>query len=126
MRRLVAHYGDKFLAAYQPWAHARNPERRYLVDGVLYIAALEAVRAAAVLAHPILPDATQKIWKQLGCEEYLGTIEDQRLDQLKWGELRPGTKVGKPEAIFPRLDKAVTLAKLDELAEADRERGSRR
>jgi methionyl-tRNA synthetase len=31
-----------------------------------------------------------------------------------------GAKIGKPEPIFPRLDKAVTLAKLDELAEADR------
>ena len=37
-------------------------------------------------------------------------------------ELKPGTKVGKAEPIFPRLDKAVTLAKLEELAEADRNR----
>jgi methionyl-tRNA synthetase len=34
----------------------------------------------------------------------------------------PGTKVGKPEPIFPRLDKAVTLAKLEAFAEADRHR----
>jgi methionyl-tRNA synthetase len=39
-----------------------------------------------------------------------------------WGALKPGTKVGKPEHIFPRLDKAVTLAKLEDLAEADRNR----
>jgi methionyl-tRNA synthetase len=120
--RVVAHYGDEFLAMHQPWAHAQNPEQRWFVDGVLYIA-LEAVRAAAVLAHPILPKATERIWALLGCTEYLGKIEDQRLDQLKWGELRPGTIVGKPEPIFPRLDKAATLAKLDELAERDRERG---
>ena len=119
--RLVAHYGDEFLAFYQPWAHTRDPEQRYLVEGVLYTA-LEAVRAAAVLAHPILPQATQKIWTQLGCQEYLGTIEEQRLDQFKWGELRPGAKIGKPEGIFPRLDKAPTLAKLDEFAQADRDR----
>jgi methionyl-tRNA synthetase len=119
---IVAHYGDEFLAHYQPWAIAQDPAKRPLLDGVLFIA-LEAVRAVAVLAHPILPQATQRIWKMLGCEGYLGKIEDQRIDQLKWGELRPGTKVGKPEPIFPRLDKAVTLAKLDELAETDRERG---
>ncbi len=34
----------------------------------------------------------------------------------------PGTNVGKPEPIFPRLDKGATLAKLHELADADRER----
>jgi methionyl-tRNA synthetase len=88
---------------------------------VLYIA-LEALRAAAVLAHPILPEATGRIWTMLGCEEYLGKIDSQRPDQLKWGELKPGTKVGKPQPIFPRLDKAATLDLLDNLAEADRNR----
>ena len=55
----------------------------------------------------------------MGCE---GNVADQRIDELKWGQLEPGTKVGKAEPIFPRLDKAVTLAKLEELAEADRNR----
>ena len=58
----------------------------------------------------------------IGLRGYLGTIEEQRLDQLQWGELKPGTKIGKAEAIFPRLDKAAALAKLDEFAQADRER----
>ncbi len=119
--RVISHYGDEFLATHQPWTHAENPKRRYFVDGVLYIA-FEAVRAAAILAYPIVPTATEKIWAQLGCEAYLGKIQDQRIDQLKWGGLKPATKVGKPEPTFPRLDKAATLAKLDELAEADRER----
>jgi methionyl-tRNA synthetase len=119
--RVVSHYGDEFLARHQPWTHAENLERRYFVDGVLYMA-FEAVRAVAILAFPILPTATEKIWAQLGCEAYLGRIQDQRIDQLNWGALKPGTKVGKPEPIFPRLDKTKTLAKLDELAEADRER----
>ena len=72
-----------------------------------------------VLLAPVLPAGAQGIWKQLGCE---GNVADQRLDELKWGQLKPGTKVGKAEPIFPRLDKAVTLAKLEELAEADRNR----
>jgi methionyl-tRNA synthetase len=88
---------------------------------VLYVA-FEAVRAAAILAYPIVPTATQKIWAQLGCEAYLGKIQDQRIDQLSWGALKPGAQVGKPEPIFPRLDKAATLAKLDQLAEVDLER----
>ena len=121
--RVISHFGDEFLATHQPWTHAENPERRYFVDGVLYIG-FEAVRAAAILAYPIVPTATEKIWAQLGCEAYLGKIQDQRIDQLNWGALKPGTKVGKPEPIFPRLDKAKTLAKLDELAETDRERGN--
>jgi methionyl-tRNA synthetase len=120
---VISRFGDEFLALYQPWTHAENPEKRYFVDGVLYIA-FEALRAAATLAYPIVPTATERIWAQLGCEEYLGRIQDQRIDQLKWGALKPGTKVGKPEPIFPRLNKAKTLAKLEEVAEIDRERGT--
>ena len=116
---VVSHFGDQFLTLHQPWKHADNPGSKYLIDGVLYIA-LEAVRAAAVLAYPVIPDATQKIWDELSCEDYLGKLQNQRIDQLKWGELKPGTKVGKPEPIFPRLDKAEAVARLNEYAEADR------
>ena len=116
---IIAHYGDQFLAAYQPWAKAKDPEQKWLVDGVLYVT-LEAVRAATVLAHPIIPEATRKIWAQLGCEGYLGKIEDQRLNDWKWRLLRPGTRIGKPQPVFPRLDKVEALARLQEFADADR------
>ncbi|MGA8184659.1 MAG: methionine--tRNA ligase [Terriglobia bacterium] len=116
---VVSHFGDQFLTFHQPWKHADDPGSKPLIDGVLYIA-LEAVRATAVLAYPVIPDAAQRIWNQLNCESYLGKLEDQRIDQLKWGELKPGTKVGRPEPVFPRLDKAEAVARLNEFAEADR------
>jgi methionyl-tRNA synthetase len=46
-------------------------------------------------------------------------VNDQQLDEVNWAVLKPGTKVGKPEPIFPRLDKTATLAKLQEFVEAD-------
>jgi methionyl-tRNA synthetase len=91
------------------------------IASVLYAAA-DTLRVVAVLIYPIFPHCAERLWKQLGCE---GDPRHQRIDQVEWGGLRPGTKVGKPEPIFPRLDKAKTLAKLDELAEADRERDKR-
>ncbi len=88
------------------------------IGSVLYTAA-DTLRIVAVLIYPILPKSAKRLWKQIGCE---GELNAQRIDQLKWGELRPGTRVGKPKGIFPRLDKKMTLAKLEELAEADRVR----
>ena len=32
-------------------------------------------------------------------------IEMSRIDELQWGELKPGTQIGKLEAVFPRVDK---------------------
>jgi methionyl-tRNA synthetase len=114
---------NKYLTDQAPWTLAEhNLEANRDRIATILCTAAEALRFVAIVLAPVMPHATRRLWRQLGCEEYLGKIEDQRLDQLKWGALRPGTKIGKPEPIFPRLDKPKTLAKLDELAEADRER----
>ena len=86
------------------------------LNSVLYTAA-DMLRIVAAVAHPVLPQSAARVWKQLGCE---GEVKNHRVDQLKWGGLAPGTKVGKPEPIFPRVDKAKALARLEEYAEADR------
>ena len=111
---------NKYLVENAPWTLAEqdlqaNHDRIATILGT----AAEALRFVAVLLTPVLPAGAQRIWKQLGCE---GKVSNQRLDELKWGQLKPGTKVCKAEPIFPRLDKALTLAKLEETAEADRNR----
>lgn len=114
---------NKYLVVTQPWAIAESTTAsdRQRLAAILYSAA-EALRVLSVLLFSVTPEASRKLWRHLGCEQYLGNLEAQRIDQLQWGGLKPGTKVGKPEPIFPRLDKAATLAKLHELAEADLER----
>jgi len=68
---------------------------------ILYTAA-EALRIVTALAHPIMPQATARIWSQLG----LGEISKLKLDDLKWGQLQLGTKLGTIEPVFPRADKS--------------------
>ena len=111
---------NKYLVENAPWTLADQDRQgnQARISTILCTAA-EALRFAAVLLAPVLPRGAQRIWEQLGGE---GKVTDQRLDELKWGGLKPGAKVGKPEPIFPRLDKTATLAKLEELAEADRNR----
>ncbi len=88
--------------------------------GVLYTAA-ETLRFVAVLAHPVIPDATQKVWEQLG---QTGKLVDHRIDQLKWGELKPGTRIGKPEGVFPRADKKEVLEKIEAMENEIRNPGA--
>jgi methionyl-tRNA synthetase len=92
---------DARLTTEQPWVLAEDEAKRVPLAVILYSAA-EALRIIAVLAHPVIPDATQKIWEQLGQP---GKLESIRIDQLLWGQLKPGTRIGKPEAVFPRVDK---------------------
>ena len=100
---------DKYITVEKPWALADKPEGRAHLATVLYTAA-EGLRIATALAHPVLPQATQKIWSQLGQAEPLSGVQ---LDVLSWGQLKPGTKTGKPEGIFPRVDKSETIARIE-------------
>ncbi len=86
-----------------------KPEDRERLATVLYTAA-EGLRIVTALAHPVLPQATQKIWNQMGQS---GPLSGVQLDLLAWGQLTPGTKTGKPEGIFPRVDKSETIARIE-------------
>jgi len=87
----------------EPWAVAEREDEgsRSRLATILYTAA-EALRIVTALAHPVTPDATARIWEQLG----LGTISHFRLTGLKWRQLQHGTRLGKVEAVFPRADKS--------------------
>ncbi|HUK87681.1 MAG TPA: methionine--tRNA ligase [Terriglobales bacterium] len=104
---------DKYLVENEPWALAEkdDQESRVRLATVLYTAA-EVLRLVSALVHPVIPEATARIWAQLG----LGNIEKVRLDQLKWGEVKLGTKLGKVEPVFPRADKS-TIERMQQMEE---------
>ncbi len=94
---------DKYIVENEPWALGEklDEESRSRLATILYTSA-EALRIVTALAHPVIPDATSKIWSQLG----LGDIRKVRLSELKWGQLELSTKLGKVEPVFPRADKS--------------------
>jgi methionyl-tRNA synthetase len=111
---------DKYLVLEKPWTLASDPARREDLERVLYAAA-EALRIAIVLAHPVIPDATQKIWEQLG---QAGKIENVSINDLQWGGLKPGTRIGKPEGVFPRAGKKEILERIETMENEIRNPGS--
>ena len=106
---------DTYISESKPWevAEHKDEEGRARLGTILYTAA-EALRIVTALAHPILPEATTKIWSQLG----LGEIREVRLDQLKWGQLPVGTKLGKVEGVFPRADKSA-IERMQQMEQQD-------
>ncbi|HEY3024483.1 MAG TPA: class I tRNA ligase family protein, partial [Actinomycetota bacterium] len=92
---------NQYLVEQAPWRLAKDPASRDELAGVLYAAA-EILRILAVLLSPIMPGATDRLWKQLGISEPLAI---QRIPQAaEWGGLAPGTRTSKGEPLFPRLD----------------------
>jgi len=100
---------DLLISEQKPWTLAEDPAKRAQLDTVLWIAA-DTLRVVAVLAHPVIPTSTEKLWKALGQG---GTVEAQRIDELQWGTLRPGTKIAKTETLFPRVEKQEAIERME-------------
>ena len=83
----------------EPWSLAKDPARRAELDGFLY-RLIEGVRLVAVLASPVIPRASSRIFGMLG----LGEREPGPAD-LEWGRLQPGAPLGSIRPLFPRVDK---------------------
>jgi methionyl-tRNA synthetase len=88
----------------EPWAMAKDPANKAELDQVLYNTA-EAIRALAILLHPVMPETTQILWESLGAQATLGAIGSQRIDAVdQWGRLPSGSRVTKGAVLFPRLE----------------------
>ncbi len=94
---------DGFLTRLAPWKQLEgvsdDAQRAYRAQA-LYTAA-ESIRIITALVYPVIPDAAAKVWRQLG----LGSIEQADLENLAWGGLAPGTRLGELGPVFPRAEK---------------------
>ncbi|HEX4770756.1 MAG TPA: methionine--tRNA ligase [Bryobacteraceae bacterium] len=111
---------DKYIVEHAPWKLAKQQtgEAQKQLDDVLYTAA-EALRIVCALVGPVLPHTTQAIWSQLG---FTTPVSSMRVEQLRWGQLQVGQKIGEIAPVFPRLDAKMTVQKMQELEAKEKER----
>ena len=103
---------DKYLTTEQPWALGNSEEEQARKAAVLWSTA-ELLRIVTVLAHPILPASTEKVWALLGLSGSVAAVE---LDGLRWGQLVPGKQLGPAQALFPRVDKNEAIERIEAMA----------
>jgi methionyl-tRNA synthetase len=111
---------DRYVVELKPWAISEDPTKRDELAAILYNAT-EALRFVIVLAHPVLPHATQRIWEQMGLP---GKIEALRLDTLTWGELPTGVSIQKGGPVFPRAQKEEAIERMDQMEDEIRAEGT--
>lgn len=100
---------DRYITAAKPWALAEIVSERQRLEKSLYNAA-DALHFIVALAHPVIPHATERIWQMLGQRTSLSQFQ---LDTLHGGQLRPGTKIGNAETLFPRVKKEEALERIE-------------
>lgn len=105
---------DKLISDSKPWLLAKDHHQASTLNAILYRAA-ETLRWLAVMVQPVMPQTGRSIFRQLGLEG-----DPARTDpaQLQWGDLEVGSKIGKTEVLFPRIDKKTVMSEIKELPDA--------
>jgi methionyl-tRNA synthetase len=100
---------DKYLTVEKPWSLGESDTEQQRRATVLWTTA-EVLRVVTVLTHPVLPESTAKVWALLGQSSALGAVD---LEGLAWGQLAPGTTLGKSQALFPRIEKTEAIERME-------------
>ena len=106
---------DKYLTTEQPWALGNSEPEQTRKAKVLWTTS-ELLRIVTVLAHPVLPASTAKIWTLLGLSGSVAAVE---LDGLRWGQLLPGTQLGKAQTLFTRVEKNEAIERIEAMAQEE-------
>ncbi|HCC68752.1 MAG TPA: methionine--tRNA ligase, partial [Nitrospiraceae bacterium] len=87
---------NKYIEDSAPW----KEKDQGALSNTLYTLA-ESLRLIAIYLYPFMPDTAEKIWKQLGIKD---DICKAKFEETKtWGRLKPGIKIQKAKALFPRI-----------------------
>ncbi len=98
---------NRYFAAQEPWSLKKTDPAR--MGTILWVTA-EVVRRVAILSQPYVPAAAAKFLDQLGASS-----EDRTFGALSpEGDLKPGTKIGTPQPVFPRYVEDETAAAVAE------------
>ncbi|HEY7161360.1 MAG TPA: methionine--tRNA ligase subunit beta, partial [Acidobacteriota bacterium] len=91
---------NRYIVEEQPWVLAKDESNKQRLNNVLYNTC-EGVRVIAGIIAPVIPSTSDTLWKQLGLENLAtkATLQD-----LKWGQLKPGTKLPEVIPLFPRIE----------------------
>jgi methionyl-tRNA synthetase len=92
-------YLNKYIDTNQPWSLAKDPGMRGRLATVIY-STLEGLRFIALYIYPFMPSTAEKIYRGIGIKM---PIEEGLLSRAEWGGLKPGSRIEKPEPLFPRI-----------------------
>jgi methionyl-tRNA synthetase len=98
----VINHANKLIEDEAPWNlwKTKNIDK---LSCVLYTLA-EALRIIAIYLFPFIPSAAEEMCRQLNVSGDLSKVNLET--EGKWGLLKPGTKIKKGPALFPRIETA--------------------
>lgn len=108
VNELVAR-ANKYIDETEPWNLAKDPEKKANLASVM-LHLTNSIYVAGMLLKPVLVNASDKLFDQLGVTGDLLKYENI----YKYG-VTGGLKVEKKDQLFPRLDAAIEVAAIQEM-----------
>ncbi len=91
---------NRYIVDEQPWTLAKDPTKTQSLNNVLYNTS-EGLRLIGGMIAPVIPASADALWKQLGLKK---AASHAVMDDLRWGQLQPGTKLEEVSPLFPRIE----------------------
>ncbi len=92
---------NKYIDQTEPWILGRDESQQERLGTILFNL-LAGLRQIAIMLKPFLVDTPEKIGRQIGAQQNIRRADWE--DLADWQALRPGSRVDKGEALFPRID----------------------
>jgi methionyl-tRNA synthetase len=112
---------NQFLVRTEPWSSARAGPSAEVTRSQILGFAVEAIRISAVMAYPMLPEGTARIFEVL---RFPGKPDDKWITTLGWLTGGSQFNVGTPQAIYPRVDKKEASERIEAMEQEIRNPGS--
>lgn len=100
---------NKYIDITMPWTLKEESQKERL--GTILYNLAEVLRIVSILITPFMPKTGPKMQQQLGIEGQADMLSYQSIQTF--GNLKPGIKVVKGDALFPRLDIEKELEELE-------------
>jgi methionyl-tRNA synthetase len=92
---------NRYIVAREPWRLAKDAAKRAELDTALNLMT-DAVRVIAELLRPFIPGTAERTLTMLGLP-----ADAHAWKTLQRGTLAPGTRLGKTESLFPRMEQSL-------------------
>ncbi len=96
----VVNSANKYIEERAPWTLFKQNKIDEIATMLYFLA--EVLRIVSIAVYPVMPQAAENMWKQLGIDSDLSKINFD--DMNKWGLTKAGTKINKGQPLFPRID----------------------
>ncbi len=107
----LAHLGNTYFDNKKPWVLAKEEATKEEMNTAIYCC-LECIKSLALIAYPIIPTSSKKIWETLGYET---DIEKEGWLKIKKEKILPSQSLRESKPLFQKIENEMIEEEINKL-----------